>query len=206
MPPAAPQIPPKTRKRLAWKHWLGIAAALLLILLITSWFLMRATPSWYTPMDPTSLATIDLATRAQENKLHHGVELHNALENVMNGEQPWTLDQDEINALIAINSRDNLPVTSPMVIFTPGKITLAARSKKIPSSDPAGGVGSIVFTVKTFPAADSSSKPRIQIRVNSAWLGRLPVPKSLVESRIPSLTPMVVKAVQREIALHQGSK
>jgi len=176
------------------------AVAAMVLIVIVAWMLMRMTPSWYVPLDPTSQHVIDLMERAQNSlDLRLGAKLHNAIESVPLGEQSWSISQDEVNALIASRHMsgggDGGPVTAPLVIFTPGKITLAARSKRIPSGHPDGGVGSVAVTIL----------PTNAIRLCGAWLGRLPIPKSLVERRITSLAPEIVAAVQQQIALQVGS-
>jgi len=173
---------------------LFIAFALLALLTFIAWTLMRMTPSWYVPLDPTSQHVIDLMERAQNSlDLRLGAKLHNAIESVPLDEQSWSISQDEVNALIA--SRRVGDGAAPLVIFTPGKITFAARSKRIPSSHPDGGVGSIVITIS----------PNNAIKLHRARLGRLPIPKFLVERRLTALAPEIIVAVQQQILLQVGS-
>jgi len=178
-----------------------MALALLVVLAVIAWLLIRMTPSWYVPFDSTSQHAIDLMDRAQ---LRLGSKLHNAMESVPVGEQSWSISQDEVNALIAAR-RGSLPVTGPLVIFTPGKITLAARSKYIPSGNPDGGVGSVVIRILHTPAQSPSELPANAIKIHSVWLGYLPVPKAIVESRLASMAPEIVAAVQQQMSLQAGA-
>ncbi len=71
--------------------------------------------------------------------------------------------------------------SQPMIVFSPGKVTIAVRTTKVPSSNPAGGVISVVFVVQTSTASDGS--PVGLIKITGAYVGDLPIPKWLVEKR-----------------------
>jgi len=191
------------------RQWLlSIFVVLLLVVVVVAWLLMRVTPSWYVPLDPTSQRVIDLMERAQNNlDIRLGANLHNALGKVPLGEQSWSISQDEVNALLALHREmgGELPISNPLVRFTPGKITLAARHKDIPSGHSEGGVCSVVFTVLHTPAKSPSEPPVNVVKIHRAWLGRLPIPKSIVERWLASITPEIVAAVEQQIQLQAGA-
>jgi len=195
-------------KRFRFRRWILIVLALLIVLAVVGWVLVRMTPSWYVPLDPTSQRVIDLMEQAQNSlDIRLSARLHNAMESVPLGEQSWSISQDEVNALIASRSEGwkGGGVTGPLVVFTPGKITLAARSKHIPSGNSDGGVGSVVISVLHTPAETPFDLSSNAIKIHGAWLGCLPVPKSIVESRLAAMAPEIIAAVQLQMRLQVGS-
>ena len=88
--------------------------------------------------------------------------------------------------------------------FTPGKITLAARSRRIPSADPRGGVISVVLRIHSTHAIDGS--PAAVVHIDGLWLGNLPIPHSLAERRIQSAMPQLVPLIQRALSLQLGAR
>ncbi len=193
---------------LNWRF--GLCAFLSLALL--SWLLARSTPSWYAPLDPQDIAVLDNADRAQ-HKLLTG--LNNTLQAVPLGEQRWTITQDEINSMIAArlatsdlnpdgSTTSDAAFSNPVVVFTPGKITLAVRAKKAPGNHPNGGVVSVTLSVRN--TQFSTGDPAAQITLDSAWIGNLPIPKSLVENNARSYAPKVLALIQQSLAYKIGGK
>ena len=97
--------------------------------------------------------------------------------------------------------RHRPPFSTPFVVFSPDKVTISARTTSIPSSDPRGGVGTLVYSVGIVNDADGS--PKGLVRLRGAWIGMLPVPKSVVESRlqamVPTLMPAIIEAIELQI-------
>jgi len=209
------RLRPRTRR-----DWLLSLSATAIVLLVFAWMLSRMTPSWYRPLDPTDVRVIDAADNAQKRAL----ELHNVIGRVPLGEQRWAISQDEVNSFMAIRFAPPLnpdgsrtgdsaavplptspgktpPVVSgPVVAFTPGKVTVSAHTTRIPGPDPAGGVGSLVFTVGIVNASDG--KPMGLVKLTGVWIGRLPVPKSVVQSRLHAMVPSIAAAAQQAIQLN----
>ena len=213
LPPASPAVPPAGPRRspfprLTRRAWLALSAAFLLAILLVLYLLVRATPSWYQPLDATANDVIDDADVAQ-NKLRF--ELHNTMERVPLGEQEWKITDHQIDSLLAIRfsvdpdtTQPKQPqvVSAPFVRFTAGKITVAARSPKIPGSNPAGGILSVTFVVDSSFAPDGA--PMGVIHIDSAAVGNLPIPKSIVESKLKDLTPTIVALAKETITYQLG--
>ncbi|MGN6370621.1 MAG: hypothetical protein ACTHN5_20400 [Phycisphaerae bacterium] len=218
--PPAPAVPPagphRSRfPRFSRRAWLAFSAGFLVLLLLILYLLARSTPSWYQPLDPTANDVIDDADVAQ-NKLR--LELHNTMERVPLGEQEWKITEHQINSLLAIRftpappppqpdaAKDKSPqppiASSPFVRFSPGKITVAARSPRIPGSDPAGGVLSVTFVVESTFGPDGA--PMGVIRIDSAAIGNLPIPKSVIESKLKALTPTLAAVAKETITYQLG--
>ncbi|HVX84567.1 MAG TPA: hypothetical protein VH253_07100 [Phycisphaerae bacterium] len=183
---------PRPRSRRAW---LALLASLLLLALLTAWLLSRATPSWYVPLSASDNRVIDDAYNAQSKLL----EIHNALQRTPLGDQRWTISQDELNAFLAVNfpsspthAGASAPplVSDPFVRLTPGLVTIALRTTRVSSSNPNGGVVSVSFVVDSTIASDGS--PVGHVRVASAAVGRLPIPASVVQSKIRQLSPTII--------------
>ena len=203
---------PRTRK-----GWAALVLAILMVGSICAFFMARGTPPWYQPLDASDQQVIDDAERAQR-KIY--LELNNTLQAVPLGEQKWTITQDEVNSLIAIHmaqagdttskGKASIPnVSDPVVVFTPGKITLAARTPKAPGSDPRGGVVSVVFAVKGTLVTEGSPPvevPAAEVRISGLWVGNLPVPKSIAEDRVRALLPTLIPEVERTLNLQLGPR
>lgn len=199
------------RLRLAtWRGRFAWAGGMLAIFLVAAWLLSRMTPSWYQPLDPADQGVIDAATRAQM-LLHY--ELRNTVERVPLGEQRWSITQDELNSYFAIDLAETFspaptssakapPVSRPCVTFEPGKVIISARSTRIPGPGKDGGVGSLVFSVGIEKGADGASMG--VVKLTGVWLGYLPVPRSIVQSRLRALMPAIVQAVQQAIEMRLG--
>jgi hypothetical protein len=219
----AKRTPPRRRMRFwprTWRGWLATLAVVVVALLATGWILARMTPSWYAQalLDPNDIDVMDNAERAQ--KLLY-FELHNAIERVPVSEQTWTITQDEINSFLAVQFAQLQParpsreistqssatrqalVSDPLVVFTPGKVTISARSPRLPGSDSRGGVGSVVFSVGIVNAPDG--QPMGIVKLTSVWIGNLPVPRSLVEGRIKTVAPSIVAAVEEAVRLRMNT-
>jgi hypothetical protein len=84
-----------------------------------------------------------------------------------------------------------------MVRFSPGQVTVSARTIRLPSPNKAGGVASLVFDVKIVPGPDG--KPMGYVQLSSVWAGCLPLPKSAVESRLQSLVPAITAGIQQAL-------
>jgi hypothetical protein len=188
-------------KKLLLHNWRGRfawATALVVLTLVTCWLLVRATPSWYRPMDPRDQGVIDTMSRAT---LLVTTELNNAVQRVPLGEQHWSISQDEINCFLAADTAPPLnadgtptaldaarnPITDPFVIFKKGQVTVAARYIKLPGDDPQGGVGSMTFSVGMARGADGSSMGLVKLL--SVHAGYMPVPRSFVTSRMRAMAP-----------------
>ena len=197
----APPIPAGLKKHLplrprTWRGWLLAAFAVVSLILLATWILSRTTPPWYRPLPPDEDWVIDNYDHAQKTML----DLHNVTERVPLGEQTWSITQDEINSLLAIQFAPplnpdgtrtppaNPPVVSaPFVLFTPGEVTFCARTTRLASGNPNGGVVSATFSVSIVSGADG--KPSGLVRLKSVWAGNLPIPKSAVEPRIRACCP-----------------
>ena len=195
------------------RSWLLYAAGTGIILLVFAWMLSRMTPSWYQPLNADDVRVIDFADNAQKRAL----ELHNTIGRVPLGEQKWMIAQDEINGFMAIRfapplnadgtrgtaggaGRPEPVVSGPVVIFTPGKVTVSARTTRISNSNPKGGIGSMVFSVGIIKGADG--KEMGLVKLTGVWVGCLPVPKSIVQSRVHAMIPSIAEAVQQAIQLN----
>jgi hypothetical protein len=196
-----------------WRGWLAACGGFFLTLLLVCWVLSRMTPRWYFPLDPTDLAVIDNSDRAQKLML----QLHNIVQRVPLGEQRWSISQDELNSQLAILCAPPLNadgsrtppvkpafISDPVVIFTPGKVTVAARCTRIPSGDPRGGVASAVFSVGLMDGGQG--KQMGLVKLDSVWVGYLPVPRSLVQRQLQAYMPEIVKAVQERITMQVSAR
>jgi hypothetical protein len=207
------------RRRLVprtWRGWLGVAGLVVGVVLVTAWGFARATPGWYQPLDPQDDGVIDTADHAQKRLL----DLHNVIGRVPLGEQRWSITQDEINSLLAIRFAPPLTadggrqapakpavVSGPVVVFTPGKVTVSARTTRSPVlgvGDPAGGVVSVVFSVGIVRGADGTDMGLVKL--DGVWLGLLPVPRGLLEGRLRALMPMITAAVEEAIELQLNGR
>ncbi|HVS70045.1 MAG TPA: hypothetical protein VHQ47_02190 [Phycisphaerae bacterium] len=183
---------PRPRSRRAW---IAFLASLVLLALLIAWLLSRATPSWYAPLSASDNRVIDDAYTAQSKLL----EIHNALQRTPLGDQRWTITQDELNAFLAVNFPSSPAhagaaapplVSDPFVRLTPGLVTIGVRTTRVSSANPNGGVVSVSFVVDSTTAPDGS--PIGHIRVASAAVGRLPIPASIVQSKIRALAPTII--------------
>jgi hypothetical protein len=191
--------------------WALLLLGLLLLAGLTAYLLARSTPAWYVLLDPTDQQVIDQAERAQR-KLY--LDLNNTLQAVPLGKHEWTITQDEINSLIAVHFADANAATTggaappavsgPIVVFTPGKITLAARTPKAPGGTPNGGVVSVVFSVRSTQAVDGS--PAGVIHIDGLWVGNLPVPRSFAQDRVQATLPQLIPAIERALSLRLGAR
>jgi len=209
--PTPPPIPARRFPHLTLRGWLGIFALLILLIVAGIYLFARMTPSWYEPLDAGSTAVMDDADVAQ-NKIRF--EIHNTMERVPLGPQEWRITQHQIDSLLAIRfaptpdaataatSKAAAIISSPFVLFSSGKVTVAARSPKIPGDDPNGGVVSVSFVVETTTGPDGS--PMGVIHIDSASVGWLPIPKSLVESKLKSMLPSVAAVAQQTITYQLG--
>jgi hypothetical protein len=207
LPSPAPLAPaPAPRRGHPLRKWSPIAAGIILLLLVGAFLMVRHTPSWYVPLDPTSDHVLDEADVAQ-NKV--ALELHNAVQRVPLGDQKWTITQDEINSLLAIrfsnaapDKAGSLPISGPLIIFSGGEVRLAVRTTKIPSGNAAGGVASIVFAVTT--TTDAAGEPIGLIKITGVYAGSLPIPKSLVEERMRRAVPTIAAVAHQTITYQLG--
>lgn len=209
--PPSPNTRPSIWSRLRLATWRGRfawAGATLLILLIASWTLARMAPPWYQPLDPRNEGVIDTSGRA-EQLLHF--ELRNTVERVVMGTQTWSITQDQLNSYLAIDVARALgasddgksaPASDFYVVFSPGELRVCARSTRIPGGGKAGAIATLVYSIKIIPGPDG--QPQGLVKLTGAWVGCLPVPKSLVASRLSALTPAAVAAVQQAIELRMG--
>lgn len=211
LPAASPHKAPSRlrlpRTRRAWALLIGGA---LLGLLLFTWLLSRATPSWYRPLNPTDTAVIDKAERAQDKFL----DLHNALQRTPLGDQRWSVTQEELNAFLSVHFNAATPapgdavapplISAPFVRLSPGFVTVAARTTKVSGGNANGGVVSASFVVESSTAADGS--PVGHIRLASTHVGNLPIPTSVVQNKIRALAPAIITAANQAITYQFGSK
>jgi hypothetical protein len=212
LPPAASPAGPRRFRRVRRRTWFGIGLLVGAVVVVVCYSLARSTPSWYQPLNATSNDVIDDADVAQ-NKLRF--EIHNTMERVPLGPQEWKITQHQVDSLLAIRfspAGDNSTTsaapakeplaTSPFVLFTPGEVTVAARSTKVPGSDPAGGLLSVAFTVETSTAPDGS--PLGAIHIAGCHIGLLPIPKSIVQSKLRSMVPAIATVAQQTMTYQLG--
>lgn len=187
---------------------------LLVLTLLTAsfgYFLIRSTPRWYQPVSADDPNVDDYATAAQSRFL----EFHNAFARLPLGQQTWSITQDQLNAYLAATYRNpgqndpqsssNPLISSPMVILTPDTITLAARSPKVPSHDPAGGVVTLGFKVQTLPPDPSAGRGSMGlITLQSIWIGALPLPPSALRSQSEQLSAALEASVRQAITHNIG--
>ncbi|HUO07474.1 MAG TPA: hypothetical protein VM008_04170 [Phycisphaerae bacterium] len=212
-PPSPAATPRRTRTpRFRRRTWFGVGLLLGAVVLLICYCLARSTPSWYQPLNANANDVIDDADVAQ-NKLRF--EIHNTMERVPLGPQQWKITQHQVDSLLAIRfspAADN-PATkaappqeplasSPFVLFTPGEVTVGVRSPKIPGSDPAGGLLSVSFSVETSTAPDGS--PMGAIHIGSAHIGLLPIPRSIVQSKLQSMVPGIAAVAQQTMTYQLG--
>jgi hypothetical protein len=190
----------------SWRGWLLLVCVCLLAVLGTAWILSRSAPPWYAPLDASDQRVIDLSDRGQAVLL----DLHNKVQRVPIGEQTWTITQEELNSYIAIQfarlvdagGAGPAPVVSqPAVIFSPGQVTVCARTTRLPSPHKLGGVASLVFDVRIVPGSGAADKPMGLVQLRGVWAGCLPVPQSLVETRLRALVPAITAAVQQAVQM-----
>jgi hypothetical protein len=209
-PPQHPSQPSRKtiwqKLRLAtWRGRFGWVLGLLVAALVIAWLLVRATPSWYQPLDVNDHAVIDAAGRADNLILF---DLRNTVQDVPLGTQRWSITQDEVNAFLAIRTASPLNpdgtrmppapdqrISDPYVIFEPGFVSIAARLRDIPSSDPRGGVGTLTFSVGIVRAADGSRKGLIKLA--GARAGYVPLPTSVVEAKMRAILPGVMATIEK---------
>jgi len=89
-----------------------------------------------------------------------------------------------------------------LVVLTPGEVTVAARSSKIPGGDPAGGLLSVSFTVETTTAPDGS--PLGAVHISGCHIGLLSIPKSIVQSKLRSMVPAIAAVAQQTMTYQLG--
>jgi hypothetical protein len=193
------------RGRILW-FFAGILMACLLV-----WTLVRMTPAWYAPLDPSDQTVIDLSGRAQ-NLI--SFELHTAVERVPLGEQRWSITQDEANSFLAILTAAPLDVdgnrqvpddrvTDPFIAFGQGTVTIGARLRDLPGPTKQGGVGTLIFSVGV---SEFAGKRMGHVKLIGARAGRLPVPVSVVESKLRGAMPSLVNAVERLVQVQMNAK
>jgi len=197
---------PSVFRRLGLASWRGRfawLAGVLLVAVLVSWMLIRATPGWYRPLDPDDQGVQDAGLRGQ-TLLYF--DLRTATERVPLGEQRWSISQDEMNSFLAVNYSQPLttagtrtvmdparnPVSDPFVVFGNGEITVGARITKVPSGNAQGGVGSARFSVAVEHGSDG--EPMGVVKLQRVYAGLLPVPRGLVESRLQALLPVILQA------------
>jgi hypothetical protein len=183
-------------RKLRLHTWLGRiawAVGLVVVVVLTAWLMARSTPRWYQPLDPNDDGVSAEASHAQNLM----AELNNSVQRVPLGDQRWTITQNELNSLLAVYAHTALdqvgnPISDPYVRFENGKVTIAARSTRLPSGYAQGGVGSVSFSVGIVAGSDGA--PKGLARLESVHVGVLTVPKSLVESRLRAVLPAIVTA------------
>ncbi len=107
-----------------WKLWSGLLLLALATGAVVSTALLYSTPDWYRPMSPTDAGMAELQGSAQVRV----AELGNRFDNAAFAEYTWSITQDEINAELAVPTV-RWPVSSPMVIFSPGHVTVCAGAR-----------------------------------------------------------------------------
>lgn len=212
---AYPSSPPhqKPRKSRAKRILLLLLGFLLVSSLLIGYLLYR-TPSWY---QPTHITDPDIDATADAAQLRI-VELANQVQNAPVKSFTWSITQNQINSLIAVRVATNRPntnpseapssdqITDPMVYFSPGKITLAARSTRIPSSDSQGGVGSLAITLETLVPESGTGNNQVRIAVEGLAVNSLPLPRWVIKNQIDKAGPLLVREVRRIMVSNMGNK
>lgn len=184
----------RTLRLHTWRGRIGWALGVPLAVVIICWFMSRSTPTWYQPLDPSDSNVSAYASRAETLM---NFEWRNTMNRVPFGDQTWSITQDELNSYLAVYASRALdpagnPISDPYVVFSKNEVTLAARSKHLPGSEGQGGVGSVTFGIGI--VTDSSGMRRGLIQLKSVHAGLLPVPKSVVETRMREFLPIVINA------------
>jgi hypothetical protein len=178
----------------SWLGRAGWALGIALAVIVACWFMSRSTPTWYQPLDPSDSNVNANASRAETLM---NFEWRNTMQRVPLGDQTWSITQDELNSYLAVYASRALdsagnPISDPYVVFSKNEVTLAARSKHLPGSEAQGGVGSVTFGIGI--VTDASGMRRGLIQLRSVHAGLLPVPKSVVETRMREFLPVVINA------------
>ena len=201
-PPATPRISLWRRKR-TWLLYAPLTLlAITLLFALLCWHLALTDPDWYHPMtidDPGFQQLVDdprLVTDA-----------HNAVERVPLGDQSFTVQQDQLNATITATlsleaaghiARD----ASPVIYFSPGRITLSARVNRLPSATAAAGVITAQYTVQMVdPAPGDPDTESRKAEVHEALTHAIAGEPFLPFFYIPRKRPMVLK----DIHVNDGS-
>jgi hypothetical protein len=183
------------------RGWVKLFLLAVVLVVGFALLLLYSTPRWYAPLDAKDPRVIDTAERAQNNIL----DLHNKLEQLPLGERQWSITQEEINSFLSVHSAEIAPrnghsgqISDPIVILKPGQITVAARVAGVPGTGDGGGVVTLVVGVAAIPG--SGTEPTaIQITLQSATMGSLPVPPSLVQEKVPQLSTVVSGALAKTV-------
>lgn len=207
VPPRAAAARAQRRPLLRMKRfWLCIIGGAGIMAVLIAWMCARSTPSWYRPLSAQDTAVQDEAEQAKRKVF---TELHNAMERTPLGDQRWTITQDEINAALAVAFMQAMEtpaagggapvISSPFVLLKPGVVTIAARTTRVSSGDPNGGVMAASFIVES--SVGGGGAPMGNIRLSSAQVGRLPIPTSLLHSRIQAMEPALVTLANQAITM-----
>lgn len=196
-----------------WRGRFAIAGSIIVLLLVVAWFMARATPAWYRPLDAFDVAVQDAAEHV---RLNTSSKFNQAISPRFAGDQTLVISDYDIDAFLAVSFRPNLnngietptpvpgspaslPVYDPFVQFSEGKVTLGIRSPRLPSNDARGGVLTISLAVNT------TAEDAVSVRVEGVWVGNLRVPKFLVEDRLRAMTPSLVHAVRQAMRIENGA-
>lgn len=193
---AHPQRRPWWRR---WRTWLLAGAALLLFGLLLSIWMVYRTPDWYRPIRADDPNVDIFASKAQASL----GQLQNNWRNAIVKETTWTITQNELNSLIAVNGEEirrltpRYGVEDPMVSFSPDTVTFSTRMQQIPGQGGRGGIVSLVVTLKTIPPRNAETGAKLQVAVRGVWIGSLPLPQWAVRQQLDSMWPSLLAGVQQ---------
>ncbi len=190
----APEISPPTKKRRllprTWRGWSALAGALILAMCLGAAGLYCATPPWYEPLDGTQVWVMDTGDIGQKLLTRlSGISLRG-----QQADERWEITQDQMNAAYSIfPSKPAMgSFSDPVFTFTPGKITISARTKKLCNTNSNGEVVSARFLLHR---RDRPQRRAPWAKSNSPAPGRAsyPPPGWLVGSQMKAILPLIAR-------------
>ena len=182
--PAAPQ-----KRKPFWRSWRAyflLVVVLLVIFLSIAAFLATRTPDWYHPMDAHNP---EVAMTGDHFQKYDWISDRTQLERAAFGhDETIVLKEEVLNAFLAVTflpyENSDKAVSGPVVVFTPGHITIAGRVKGIPGIG--SGVLSLSFHCEVSPPPTPTADPSTQFRLvlDTASIGALRLPCWLVRQRL----------------------
>ncbi len=183
------------------RGWIKLFSVAAMLLIGFAVLLLYSTPHWYVPLDPNDQRVIDTAERAQNVLL----DLHNKLEQLPLGQRQWSITQDEVNCFLSVHNAEITgggghagQIADPVVLFSPGQVTIAARVAGLPGRNASGGVMTVVVGIAAIPGA-GTEETSVQITLQRATIGSLPVPASMLRDYIPQLSSLASAALAKSV-------